>query len=104
MLKAQQLPISPPEPLVGSVLPNLSYVFEGDEAFPLLQNLMRLYPGGNLTREKLIFNYRLSRARRIVKNAFGILVSRCRCFHRPFMLTTKYVTTVVEVAVVIHNF
>ena len=60
MLKAQQLPISPPEPLGGSVSPNLPYVFVGDEAFPLLQNLMRPYLSGNLTREKIIFNYRLT--------------------------------------------
>ena len=60
---------------------------------------MRPYNSGNLTREKIIFNYRLSRARRIVKNAFGILASRFRCFHRLLMLTTKHVA-----AVVIHNF
>ena len=104
MLKAQQLPISPPEPLGGSVLPNLPYVFVGDEAFPLLQNLMRPYPSGNLTGEKNFFNYRLSRARRIVEYAFGIMASRFCCFHRPLMRTTKYVTVVVRAAVVIHNF
>ena len=59
-LKAQQLPIPPPEPLGGSASPNLPYVFVGDEAFPLLQNLMRPYLSGNLTREKIIFNYRLT--------------------------------------------
>ena len=60
---------------------------------------MRTYPSGNLTREKIIFNYRLSRARRRVKNAFGILAFRLCCFHRPLMLTTKHVA-----AVVLHNF
>ena len=80
MLKAQQLSIPPPEPLGGSVLPNLPYVFVGDEAFPLLQNLMRPYPSGNLTREKIIFNYRLSRARRTVENAFEILPLVCVVF------------------------
>ena len=59
MLKAQ-LPIPPPEPLEGSVSPNLPYVFVGDEAFPLLQNLMRPYLSGNSTREKIVFNYRLT--------------------------------------------
>ena len=60
---------------------------------------MRPYNSGNLTREKISFNYRLSRARRRVKNAFGILAFRFRCFHRPLMLTAKHVA-----AVVLHNF
>ena len=76
MLKAQ-LSIPPPKLFGGSVLPNLLYVFVEDEAFPLLQNLMRPYPGGNLTREKLIFFHRLSRAKRIMANdfEFWLLVS-----------------------------
>ena len=103
MLKAKQLPIPPPKPLGGSVSPNLPYVFVGDKAFPLLQNLMRPYSSGNLTHEKIIFNYRLSWARHIAKNAFGILASRFRCFHRPLLLT-KHVAAAVKAAVVIHNF
>ena len=99
MLKAQQLPIPPSEPFGESVLLNLPYFFAGDKAFLLLQNFMTLYPGGNSAREKLIFNYPLSRARRIVENAFGILASRFRCFHLPLKLETKHVT-----AVVIHTF
>ncbi|XP_048038437.1 protein ALP1-like [Megalobrama amblycephala] len=42
------------------------HVFVGDEAFPLKRHLLRPYPGKHLDREKRIFNYRLSRARRMV--------------------------------------
>ena len=104
MLKVQQCPIPPSQPLGGSVSPNLPYVFAVDEAFSLLQNLMRPYPSGNLMCEKIIFNYTVSRARCIVKNAFRILVSCFHCFHCPLILTTKHVTAVVKAAIVIHNF
>ena len=51
-------------------------MFIGDEASPLKDNLLRSYPGRNLDEKLRIFNYRLSRARRVVENAFGILSSR----------------------------
>ncbi|XP_030757969.1 uncharacterized protein LOC115883711 [Sitophilus oryzae] len=55
----------------------LPYVVVGDEAFALTNYMMRPYPrSGILNRRKKIFNYRLSRARRIVELAFGALRGR----------------------------
>lgn len=51
-----------------------------DIAFSLLKNLMRPYPGVNLTPSQIIFNYRLSRARMCIENMF-VMVSRMRIFN-----------------------
>jgi hypothetical protein len=54
----------------------LPYVFVGDDAFSLIRDFLKPYNVKQLTRERKIFNYRLSRARRIIENVFGILVAK----------------------------
>ena len=49
----------------------------GDEIFGLKPYLIRPYSGQRSARlPQDVFNYRLSRARRVIENAFGILVAR----------------------------
>ena len=51
----------------------LPYYLVGDEIFPLKTWLIKPYPG-KLDEKQSIFNYRQSRARRVIENAFGILL------------------------------
>ena len=55
----------------------LPYYILGDEIFPLSNWLMRPY-----YETRKIFNYRLSRAHRVIENTFGILVARWRVFQK----------------------
>lgn len=83
----------------------LPYVVLGDEAFPLLNNLMKPYPRNQslVDRTKAIYNYRLSRARRMVENAFGILTHRFRIFSTPIHLNVCTLENAVTSACIIHN-
>lgn len=83
---------------------DLSYFFVGDDAFELSENLMKPYPTQRLTLKQRIFNYRLSRARRVVENAFGILATRFRIFRREIEMEPENATTVVMACIALHNF
>ena len=65
------LNLPPPERLPGTNK-EFPYMFVGDEAFPLKEFMMKPYSLASLGPTERIFNYRLSRAHRIVENAFGI--------------------------------
>lgn len=80
------------------------YVIVGDEAFPLKTYLMRSYPGTDLDTSKRVFNYRLSRARRIVENAFGILSQQFRIYNRRIQADPENMDHIVFTTTILHNF
>lgn len=77
--------------------------FVGDDAFPLSTRMMKPYPGHGLGKEKRIYNYRISRARRVIENAFGILASRWRIFRRPIALHPDTTDHIILSAICLHN-
>ena len=83
----------------------LPYVFVGDEAFALKRNFLKPFNKKQLNYERMVFNYRLSCARRIVKNAFGILSNRFRLFHSAISLKDiELVNILVLTCCYLHNF
>ena len=84
--------------------PVIPYFFVGDDAFSLTRHLMKPYPNRGQTEEQRIFNYRLSRARRVSENAFGLLASRFRVFHSMFNVRPESAISIVHATLVLHNF
>ena len=83
---------------------DLPYVFLGDDPFGLKTYMMKPYPGACSDISKRIFNCRLSRARRTIENAFGILASRFRVFRRPINCHVDRVIQITKAAIALHNF
>ena len=102
-LENKSLNIPSPKPIQENERP-LPYMIVADDAFPLKEYIQKPYSQVGLTTKKRIFNYRLSRARRIVENAFGILSNRFRVFMTPMRLAPEKVETVVLACCSLHNF
>ena len=65
---------------------------------------MKPFPGTHLSRQQHIFNYRLSRSRRLIENCFGIMASRFRIFQRTIEVRPNFVQDIVLATCILHNF
>ncbi|KAJ8968228.1 hypothetical protein NQ314_002396 [Rhamnusium bicolor] len=83
----------------------LPHVIVGDESFPLNKNIMRPYPRIQTRHDetKAIFNYRLSRARRLTENVFGILTQKFRIYQRRLQMSPEHIDNVI-LATCLRNF
>lgn len=98
-----ELPL-PDDSLVGGI--ELPYYFIADDAFSLSKRIMKPYTPSKqrpLSTEEKIFNYRLSRARRCVENAFGILSRKWLCLSHPLRQHPSRASKIVIACCVLHN-
>ncbi|XP_031341483.1 putative nuclease HARBI1 [Photinus pyralis] len=95
------IPLDKPLPGMQRAVP---YVILADAAFPLKKNILKPYPFRGLTEEQAIFNYRLSRGRRVVENAFGILANRFRILLGKINLGADKTRDITLACCALHNF
>ena len=94
-----------PEPsMLDDMETFIPYTIVGDDAFPLRPYIMKPFSKRLLTAEERIFNYRLSRARRIVENAFGILANRFRIFLSAIQSRPEVAQKIIIASCALHNF
>jgi hypothetical protein len=103
MLTEATLNIPRPRPLNEHSDMPLPFVLVGDEGFALHEHLLRPFGGTHLYKKKQVFNCRLTRARRYVACAFGILANKWRIFHRPLDINEETAIWVVKATTALHN-
>ena len=81
----------------------MTFFILGDDIFPLKPWLMWPYSSRSMDLKEMVFNYRISRGRSVVENAFGMLTSRFRIFQRPLQQEVPVVSRVVMACLVLCN-
>uniref|UniRef100_A0A915DE62 DDE Tnp4 domain-containing protein n=1 Tax=Ditylenchus dipsaci TaxID=166011 RepID=A0A915DE62_9BILA len=81
-----------------------SFFFLGDGAFPLGKHLMKPYSRKQLSIEERIYNHRLLRGRRVIKNVFGIMAAKWRILLKPIETSDRVADNIVKAICCLHNF
>lgn len=102
-LESNNLNLPSPIPLPGSQT-DTPCVTITDDAFPLGPHLMKPYSSRGLTNKQKIANYRVSRARRVVENGFGLLFNKFRILLTKIHLSPPKIELITRTCCVLHNF
>ena len=95
----------PPNPKLQRYdLHDCPYFLLGDEILSLKKWLMRPFPGKTADEEKRTYNYRHTRARRIIQNYFGILSARFCILQKPIRASVENVENYVLACLALHNY
>jgi hypothetical protein len=81
------------------------HVVLGDQAFRLHKHILRPFSQKSARGDnsKTVFNYRLSRARRVTENAFGLLSQIFRVYYQPINIAPTTVDDLIIVTCCLHN-
>lgn len=101
-LREGRLGFPQPDPLPNDDR-DTPYFIVADDAFPLRPYCMKPFSKRYMLREERIFNYRCSRARRVVENAFGILANRFRCLLTTMNTKPPATVWIVTGCLTLHN-
>ncbi|XP_049307332.1 putative nuclease HARBI1 [Bactrocera dorsalis] len=89
--------------MIGDV--NVPVLLIGDSAFRLSRYMMKPFPySPNQPVLEKTFNYRLSKCRRVIENAFGQLKARFRKIGRGLPVAPKNVNVIIHACCILHNF
>lgn len=98
-----QLNIPPPK-VIQNTAELINHYFVADAAFPLHLNIVKPFPEQNLQLKQRIYNYRISRARRTIESAFGILAQRWRILRTNIIANDQTCNDIIMACIVLHNF
>lgn len=102
-IETNSLNIPPPRRLPGSDT-KTPFVILADDAFALKTYMLKPYNFRNQNLDERIFNYRLSRARRMVESSFGIMATRFRLLRTTIELNEKNIKLCSLAICALHNF
>jgi hypothetical protein len=74
------------------------------EEFALSQRFLRPYSSRNLDVARRIYNYRLTRARRMLECAFVIVCNKLRIFHCAIDICPDFCDVIFKTCCILHNF
>ena len=81
----------------------MPFVILGDETCPLKTYIMKPFARKDLSCEERVFNYSLSRARRCVECAFGILTVKWQMFNKAMEKNLNKAERIVRCICLLHN-
>ena len=94
----------PPEVLPHDVHDKVPFFLVGDDAFALQHYMMKPFSRRGMDMDERIFNYHLSRCRRISENAFGIMANRWQITLNIMAHEPKTCRMLVTVCIILHNY